>query len=179
MATSPSKPNLVLIGYRGSGKTTVGRAVARRLGYHFVDTDDLVVRAAGRTIAEIFEQEGEAGFRDREARAVEQVAGEARTVISVGGGAVVRHENVARLQACGTLIWLSVPPEALSSRISSDAGSGSRRPPLTGQAGIDEIRRVLAAREPLYRAAADRVVDASGEMASVMDAVIRGYLSPG
>jgi len=174
-----TKPNLVLIGYRGSGKTSVGREVARRLGYRFVDTDDLIVIDAGMTIARIFEQEGEAGFRDREADAVRQVTTCDRAVISLGGGAILRDENVAWLRGAGRVIWLSAPAEVLWSRITIDTESAERRPPLTARGGLDEVKKVLADRQPRYRKAADATVDATGEIHVVAESVIRAYLSLG
>ena len=88
----------MLIGYRGSGKTVVGRLLAERRGWTFVDTDALIEAQAGISIAEIFAAEGEAGFRAREERVIARVAADRRRVLSVGGGAVLRQENVAQLR---------------------------------------------------------------------------------
>ncbi len=98
--------NIVLIGYRGSGKTSVGRAVAQRLGCPFVDTDALIEERVGCRIAEIFANEGEATFRTREAGVVWEVAAVDGQVISVGGGAVLSAANVVALRAGGRTFWL-------------------------------------------------------------------------
>ncbi len=102
--------NVYLIGFRGSGKTTVGRVLAERLGLHAVDSDDLIEQAAQATIREIFQREGEAGFRDREQNVVERLAreaAEAPRVVSLGGGAILREANRNQLAASGVCIWLT------------------------------------------------------------------------
>ncbi|HVX83392.1 MAG TPA: shikimate kinase [Phycisphaerae bacterium] len=161
--------NIVLIGYRGSGKTTIGRALARRLGWGFVDTDVEIVGRAGMTIREIFEREGEAGFRDRESAVVRDVAArggrgaaEAGLVVAAGGGAVLRVENVAALKATGKVVWLKAPVEVLHERISADAATAAMRPNLTAAGGLEEIRALLAVREEAYRGAADEVLEVGG-----------------
>jgi shikimate kinase len=175
-----AKSNLILIGYRGSGKTTVGRAAAKRLGYQFVDTDDLIVAEAGTTIAELFATEGESGFRDREAVAVERAAARTRCVISAGGGAVLRADNVERLRRSGFVVWLTAPAEVLCRRIEGDASTSASRPALTGLAGLAEVRAVLSAREAAYRRAADASVDATGDDVNAMvDAVLAAYEAGG
>lgn len=168
-------PNLVLIGYRGSGKTTVGRAAADRLGFRLVDTDSLIVSEAGIPIATIFEQEGESGFRDREARVVSAVMEGEEQVVSMGGGAVLRDANAACMRARGFVVWLTAPIELLWRRIQADAATAANRPALTSLQGIEEVRAVLAARTPRYRAAAHVEVDASAELESVVDAVLAAY----
>lgn len=161
MSGAPAQcpPTVALIGYRGSGKSTVGRLLADRVGGVFVDTDELVVRGAGRTIAALFESEGEPAFRDREAEAVREAFAMKPAVVSLGGGAVLRRENAARVRASATVFYLSAPPEVLFERIMGDARSAERRPALTADAGIEEVRRVLAERDPLYRDTAHHVVD--------------------
>ena len=176
----PGKSNLVLIGYRGSGKTTVGRAVAWRLGYAFVDIDERIVAEAGITIAEIFAKEGEAGFREREARVVREVMNGRRQVVAMGGGAVLRADNVECMRRGGFVVWLSAPVEVLWERIHRDAGSPANRPALTSSTGMDEVRQVLAAREPRYRIAAHVVIDAStDDIDQKAGAVVAAYTSTG
>ncbi len=143
---------LVLIGARGAGKTTVGRLLADRLGLSFVDTDALVEATAGRSIPAIFGEGGEAGFRLYE-RAVCEGLADATGVIATGGGVVLDPVNVALLRRHARVVWLEAPPEELVSRC-----AGSDRPALTGLAPEDEVRTVLMARAPLYRAAADHCV---------------------
>lgn len=158
--------NLILIGYRGSGKSSVGRRVASELGWAFIDTDDLIEATAGKTIAEIFETQGEPAFRETEARAVEQAVAGRRRVVSVGGGAVLSEQNRTRLRAAGICIWLTAPPEELYRRLQGDPDGSARRPALTDAGGLEEVRRVLAFRRPLYEAVADRVVDTAGKTAA-------------
>jgi len=156
-----SKPVIALIGYRASGKTTVGRLAAGLLGGAFVDTDQVVMQQAGRSIAEIFEAEGEAGFRRRERVAIERVTRDPPKVIAVGGGAIEDQANVKTLKRVATIIRLIAPPEVLWRRIQIDAASSSLRPPLTAGVGLEQVREVLQRREPFYQAAADITIDTS------------------
>jgi len=156
--------NIVLIGYRGSGKTTVGRRLAERLGYTHVDTDELVrERFGGMTIRQIWHEHGEEKFRDAEARVVADVLREDDRVIALGGGAAVQsagHEAVA--EASDALrVYLACDAAALHQRITSDT-SRADRPSTGGPANeLESIREQLARREPAYRAAADCVIDAT------------------
>ena len=150
--------NIVLIGYRGSGKSTVGRKLASALWMEFVDTDTLLTDRAGKSIKEIFAAEGEAGFRDREAAVIQEVAGRDNHVIAAGGGAVLRAENVAALKKNGKVIWLQASPDALWRRIQADEASIDSRPNLT-VGGIEEIKTILEARTPVYEGAADAKLD--------------------
>jgi shikimate kinase len=151
-------PRIYLIGARGSGKTTVGRLLAARLGWSFVDMDDLIEAAAGKSITEIFATEGEPGFRDREAEALDQIAHRPDHVIATGGGIVLNPNSRSRLCESGYCVWLTAPAETLWSRIQADPHSPGRRPALTGLTGIDEVGHLLAAREPLYRAVAHATI---------------------
>jgi len=150
---------IALIGARGCGKTTVGRILARLLGGECVDTDELVAQRAGRSIAELFEAEGEAGFRKRESQAVRETLSKPPAVISVGGGAVLHQQNVDALRAVAMLVWLTAPAEVLHQRISTDPATHHSRPPLTQQSGIEEVRKLLAERSPLYQRASDFQID--------------------
>lgn len=151
--------NLLLIGYRGAGKTTVGNLLAQRLGWRFVDTDALVVEKAGKSIAEIFATEGEAGFRQRERTALQSLRKFDRQVISLGGGTATDPENHNLIRRLGKSVWLRAPAVVLWSRISKDANSAANRPSLTPVGGLQEIEAVLAKREPIYEAIADHIVD--------------------
>ncbi|NMC69897.1 MAG: shikimate kinase [Myxococcales bacterium] len=143
--------NLYLVGLRGSGKSTVGRRVAGRLGLAFVDADAEVEREAGRTVAELFAAEGEAGFRARERRVMLALAARSGLVVATGGGAVLDAGVRAALAASGVVVWLDAAPEVRASRIAGDGG----RPPLTEHGGGPaEERAVALAREPLYRSCA-------------------------
>jgi shikimate kinase len=150
-------PNIILIGARCTGKTTVGRLLAERLGWPFADADEHLEATAGRSVAEIFASEGEAGFRLREALALEELCARVGYVIATGGGAVLREANRRLLQTCGFVVWLAAPPEALWARLRTDPNTTARRPNLTAAGGEDEVKALVAAREPLYREIADFV----------------------
>jgi len=145
--------SIILIGYRGSGKTTVGRLLAQNLSRPFMDADEKITGMAGQTIKEIFEKHGEEKFRSLESEVVGRLAKLDGHVLSLGGGALLREEN-RRAIAAGkhTVIYLKADPVELHRRIHSDAATAANRPNLTPLAGgIEEIRSVLAAREPIYR----------------------------
>lgn len=151
----------------------MGRAVAQRLGRPFVDTDVLIEERAGRAIAEIFANDGEPAFRQREAVVVSEVAAVDGQVISVGGGAVLSAANVEALRAGGRTVWLDAPAETLWERIRADDNTGRKRPDLTAAGGLEEVRILLAQRKPLYRSAADEVVEtADRSVDAIADEII-------
>jgi shikimate kinase len=150
-------PLLFLVGYRGSGKTTVGRLVADRLEWDFLDADTVLEGQFGRTIREIFATEGEAGFRDKEAAVLADLCNRTETVIATGGGIVLWEENRRRLKRHGFVAWLTADPATLLARIQADPTTAERRPALVG-GGLAEVEQLLAVREPLYRACADVIV---------------------
>lgn len=154
-------PQIVLTGFMATGKTVVGRRLARLLGRPFVDTDGLVEVAAGRTVREIFATEGEARFRALERAAVEKACGMADAVIATGGGALLDPENRRRLAAAGPIVCLVASPEDILAR----TGNGTTRPLLasasTREERLDRIRTLLAERAPAY-AVATHNVDTSG-----------------
>lgn len=151
--------HVYLIGYRGSGKSTVGRQLASRLQWTFVDTDDEIESDSGQTIRDLFEQEGEPGFRDREQRIIAQVAHQRPpAVIALGGGAVLRPANQTHISSTGWCVWLKGSPDQLFARISGDASTTDRRPNLSSGGGYNEVVEVLAAREPIYRQLAQKTV---------------------
>lgn len=141
------KPSVFLVGFMAAGKSTVGRALARRAGRPFVDTDALVAALARRSIPRVFAAEGEAGFRRREALAIARAARVPGAVVAVGGGAVTRPANVRLMRRRGVVVWLSAAWVALSRR---DGAAGR---PLWSRA-----RTLFKERRPLYRAAAHLVV---------------------
>ncbi|HUU96086.1 MAG TPA: shikimate kinase [Phycisphaerae bacterium] len=172
-ADRPGRDNLILIGLRGSGKSAVARLLAERLGWNAVDADELIERQSGHTIREIFERDGEAGFRTLETQVLERVVRGKRQVISVGGGAILSQHNRQLLRQAGVCIWLTAPPEVLHRRLQADTRTASLRPPLTDMPGLEEIRQVLQTREPLYAATAEHVVDTTDRtVAQVADAVV-------
>jgi shikimate kinase len=144
---------IYLIGYRGTGKSTVGPLVAARLGWRFVDADDMLEKRAGQAIQDIFTAEGEAGFRDREEAILSELARLDNHVIATGGGAILRPANRERLRATGLVAWLTAPAPTIWQRLQADPTTASRRPALS-QGGLTEIEELLRQREPLYRATA-------------------------
>jgi shikimate kinase len=152
-------PRILLVGYRGTGKSTVGRSLAAALRWSFVDCDEEVERQVGRSIADIFAQEGEEGFRDREAAVLRSVCQQRECVIATGGGVVLRESNRLVLRQAGWVVWLRAEPETILSRLQRDPSTAARRPALTEQGGLAEICTLLVQRTPLYAAVADHVVD--------------------
>ena len=155
--------NLVLIGLRGTGKSTVAELLAQRLGWDWCDADAEIERRAGMTIRQIFESSGEPAFRDWETQVVTDLARRERTVLALGGGAVVRPENRAAISGQGTIVWLTASPETLWARIQADATTAARRPNLSAGGGINEIIATLDARREVYRQCADLEVDTEGK----------------
>lgn len=152
---------IFLIGYRGAGKTTVARLVAERLDWPWHDADAFLERKLGRTIRDIFQQDGEAAFRKMEAVSLEELltSEDQRVVLATGGGVVLRPENREKLGRAGLVIWLTADATTLWRRLQGDAATGPQRPALTDRGGLAEIEALLAAREPLYRACADLIID--------------------
>jgi shikimate kinase len=156
---------VVLVGFMGSGKTSVGRALARRLGYGFEDLDRRVEERAGRSIAEIFRDEGEEAFREREREEARAVSRLRDRVVATGGGAFARPDTRALLQEGALTVWLRCDLDRILARVPAD---GSR--PLAGNRAI--MQTLLAEREPSYRLA-DVVVDASaGTPREVADRIV-------
>lgn len=165
--------NIHLIGYRGTGKTSVAELLAARLGWAWLDADVELERQAGRTIAEIFAAEGEGAFRDLESQVLRELCQRDQIVLGVGGGGVLREENRAVLQASGRVVWLQASPEAIYQRIQQDPTTASRRPNLTSMGGLAEVERLLEVRTPIYRQAAHLAVDTEGKSpAEVADEIL-------
>jgi shikimate kinase len=153
-------PGLSLVGYRGTGKSTVGKILADRLDRRFLDADAEIESRAGRSIPSLFAESREPEFRDWEERTIrELVAQHPGAVIATGGGAILREANRGLLRTHGLVIWLRAEPGELARRLSQDESAGAERPSLTPAGTIHEIAEVLAARSPIYEAAADVAVD--------------------
>src|SRR5262245_34542036 len=142
---SNRKSQIILIGYRGTGKTTVGRLLAERLGWEFADADDYIEAAAGKSIATIFADDGETAFRDHESAVLRARCERERIVIATGGGVVGRPANREVLRGAGFVAWLTATPETIWARLRSDATTAGRRPNLTPAGGLDEVRALIAA----------------------------------
>jgi len=162
-------PPVFLVGPRCSGKTTLAGLLAERFGLSCRDTDAILTAEAGMSVSEIVEREGWEGFRKRESRAL-AAAAVPGAVVSTGGGAVLDPQNRALMHASGLVIYLDAPAEVLGERLARD-GSIHRRPSLTGEDPKQEMARVLAERDPLYRASAHCRVDASPPPQAVLEAV--------
>lgn len=165
--------SIVLIGFMGTGKSAVGRVLARSLNVPHIDTDTEIERVAGRTIPEIFTAEGEAAFRLRETAALASLAAPSfPLVLSTGGGTPLRAENAALLKQIGTVVWLQVTSEAILARVGS---SLSERPLLTGSdSPLHLIENLLRERSPRYAALADYTLDTTdcAEAAEAADRVL-------
>lgn len=168
---------ILLIGPRGSGKTTVGRRLAARLAWSFVDADELLEAREGRSVAAIFAADGEAGFRDRESVLLSELAQKPDHVIATGGGIVLRPENRRTLRVAGFCIWLTADPTTLWARIQADPATAARRPALTPLLGRAEVERLLTEREPLYREVAHLVVDGCQSPDAVVSAILSSWRS--
>jgi shikimate kinase len=165
---------LVLVGMMGSGKSVVGALVARRLGWPFVDVDEAVERRSGRSVAELFAERGETGFRQIESLCLRaSLGGDVPAVVAAGGGAVLDPAN-RELMAADTVVWLRARPETLAARV----GDGSGRPLLAQrpEAPSARLAALAAERAPIYAEVADVVVDVDdldpGELAERVCALI-------
>ena len=139
--------NIVLMGFMGAGKTTIGKELAKALGYEFIDTDERIEKEQGRKISDIFSKDGEAAFRDMETDLLKRLLNkEERFVLSIGGGMPVRVENRSLLQSLGTVVYLKTSKEEIIRRVSDD----TRRPLLQGGALEEKVTSLMNAREQIY-----------------------------
>jgi shikimate kinase len=144
---------IFMIGYRGTGKTTVARLLAGRLGWSWVDADETLESRFGMTIRTIFETEGEAGFREKECVVLADLCRLAQTVVATGGGVILRKNNRDLLRQSGIVVWLTANPETIENRLQRDPTTFERRPALS-IGGLAEIAEILRMREPLYQVCA-------------------------
>jgi shikimate kinase len=164
--------NLFLVGYRGTGKTVLGKMVAKKIGLSFVDTDELIVKLAGKKIPEIFAEDGEEEFRRIETEALKIASNELGKVISCGGGIVTKERNHLLLKQ-GIVCLLKADAKTIYERIYSD----SNRPSLTNKNPFDEIVHLLDVREPLYQKVKDFEVNTTQSKESCVKQIIQNYLS--
>lgn len=165
--------NVVLIGFMGSGKTTVGRELAEKLQFSFIDTDQYIEDQAGMKISDIFERQGEDAFRALENRVLEKIAGMERTVVATGGGLPLREENRVFLRKTGMVIYLKASEQTIWERLAGD----HTRPLLSGENPREKIHVLQTKRAPIYQCAADRVVSVDGrkvgEIAKEIEIIIK------
>lgn len=165
--------NIILIGARGAGKTSVGRRLAQRLQRPFVDTDERIERLTGRSVRELFAERGETGFRDLESKSLRQALLENGQVVSIGGGAVVRDENRNCLRTSGLCVWLTAPAAELARRVAADQRGAEARPALTTLAPAEEMERLLEERSPLYAQLADLTLDTTDrDIEQIVDTIL-------
>lgn len=176
--------NLYLVGMMGAGKSTVGRLLAERLGWPFLDLDSLIEAEAGMPIPALFASAGEAAFRDREEDLLAQIAGGWRpagvgahqqVVVATGGGAVLREVNRERMRVTGLVIWLEADPALLVQR--TVAEGVAKRPLLSDADPGNRLTELLAQRAPLYGQAAHRQIQTSGRPPEAVAAEIHSILA--
>jgi shikimate kinase len=165
--------NLVLIGYRGTGKSVVGALLSRKLGMAVVSLDEEIVREVGMPIPEIVERHGWPWFRRLESDIAKRVGMRDELIVDTGGGVILRPENTENLRRNGILFWLKASVDVIVDRIQES----TERPSLSeGQSFLEEVEAVLAERLPLYRAAADREIDTDSlSVAEVAERIIREF----
>lgn len=166
--------NIFLVGLMGAGKTTVGKQLSRHLGKAFYDADHEIERRTGVNIPLIFELEGEAGFRKREAGVIEELTALCNIVLATGGGAVLQAQNRHCLQRNGTVIYLRAQVAELWQRTRNDRN----RPLLQGLDPRAKLEQLFVERDPLYREVADFTVDTGGQPVSVIVHHIESLLNP-
>jgi len=163
----------VLTGFRASGKTRVGKLLAQRLAWDFLDSDEMLTRRLGCSISAAVARHGWAWFREREERLLRELCGRVRLVLATGGGAILHDQAWRGLRRSAITIWLRAREETLLARLAGDRQSGAQRPSLTGRSPVEEIRDVLRERTPLYRQGSDFAVDTDGRSPKeVVDEII-------
>ena len=161
--------NIILTGFMGSGKTAVGKRLAKRLGYTFLDTDLLIEEKTGKSISDIFSKDGEDYFRDIETLILTELTGINDHVIATGGGIVTRKENIRRLRELGFIIWLKASPETIFKRVSTK----THRPLLKVDNPLEQIKRLMSQREQSY-SEADLTIDTDGyEVDDIVNIIIK------
>lgn len=168
--------HLALIGYRGSGKSALGKRLSEKLKLPFLDTDARIVDNCGCSIPEIFRDHGEDYFRMKESEVIAGLKDMGDAVVSTGGGAVLREENRHALRTTSYCVYLTAAPEVLFERIKGDGN----RPALTALPPMEEVRKLLAVRDPLYRETAHLVVDTgTRDIGTCENIIIEAYASGG
>jgi shikimate kinase len=150
--------NIALVGFRATGKSTIGRILAEKLGYTFVDMDEELVARFGTDIHNWVQEHGWEAFRDAEAQLLAELAGHIRQIVATGGGVVIREDNREQLKTNFFTIWLQTSEENIQARLSQDPKTRSQRPALTELSLREEITAILQQRTPWYRETADLIL---------------------
>jgi shikimate kinase len=147
--------NIILIGYRGTGKTSVGRVLAKKLNRTLTETDGRIVEKTGMSIPEIVNKHGWEYFRDLESQVVKELKDKENLIVDTGGGIILRDGNISHLKKQGKIFWLKASVPSIIDRIKDD----SNRPSLTSKSFIEEVEDVLAQRLPKYKKAAQYIIE--------------------
>lgn len=150
--------HIFLIGFMGVGKTSTSRQLSKKLGVRETDTDAMIVRQEGKTIAKIFEEQGEEYFRKIETKTLDTLKASKPCIVSCGGGMAMRIENVEKMKQCGTVVFLTAMPETIYAHVKNSTD----RPLLNGNMNVPYITQLMEAREPKYRQAADVEIKTDG-----------------
>ena len=164
--------NLILTGFRATGKTVVGRLVAARLHWVFLDTDDLVRERLGVSIAEIVARHGWPFFRSAESQLLREMVTMRQTVLATGGGAIEHAREWRELRRCALVVWLDADVDIIRQRLRGDPHSGRQRPALTGQTAVDEVETLLERRRPMYAAGSDMRLHTAGRTPGQLAAAV-------
>lgn len=153
--------NIILTGYRCTGKTSTGRLLSARLGLPLLDTDELILHRTGKTVEQIVAAGGWPAFRNAERAVIRHLSLLDGCVISTGGGALMDPRNVERLRGNGLFVWLTADAATIAARIEQDRAGVDQRPSLSGKPVVEEVQEILAQREPVYRSIADMTIDSA------------------
>ncbi len=166
------KTNIYLIGFMGTGKSTVSRCLAEQLGYEEIEADQWIVQRYHQSITEIFETQGEQRFRDMETELLQELCKETDKIISCGGGMALRKENVALMRQNGVVVLLTAEPETIFARVQNDDG----RPILNGNMSVEYIRELLGQRLPYYKEAGEIVVATDQRVPEEIAKEVKNYV---
>ena len=166
--------NIFLIGFMGVGKSTIAKILAKELQMELVEMDETIEAESGMSINAIFEQYGEQHFRNLESALVEHIAQKGGAVVSCGGGAVLREQNVQRMKESGEIIFLSATPETIYERVKHS----TKRPLLNGNMNVEYIASLMERRRVAYEGAADKVISTDGKYKSqIVDEIVDNFLT--
>ena len=164
--------NLFLIGYRCSGKTTIGKSIAMTIDWSFVDSDIRVIKECGKSIKDIIATEGWDAFRRLERSTLKQICTKERQVVATGGGMVLDADNIKAIKTSGRVVWLVATAETIQKRMWQDKNTGNFRPALTDKGQMEEIEDMLLKRNPYYESASDFSIHTDGVPVNEIGAII-------